>query len=156
MHLIRDVFSKEEREKCIEDLQPLLVNIPTMRGRQTHPTLHLLPQFSPLISRILKLSIEYTRLELIVHSAWAKLSNGKKECVGWHDHLASGVDYSSVYYIKVPFLMRNGTLFRDGLCKAPQNSLLIFPAHLEHTTPRHFFGGERYTFTVDFKYDHDG
>ena len=33
----------------------------------------------------------------------------------------------------------NGTLFEDGFVRAPQNSMIIFPAHLLHTTPKYWF-----------------
>tara|TARA_R100000008_G_C3504205_1_gene125282 strand:+ start:84 stop:569 length:486 start_codon:yes stop_codon:yes gene_type:complete len=150
MYLIRDIFSKEEREKCVEDLQPLLVYIPNCNGKQTYPSLQGHPDFIPLLDRILKLSREHTGLDLSIGNAWGKMSDGKKKSTGWHHHSYEGMDYTSVYYIKVPFLMRNGTLFRDGLVEAPENSLLIFNSHLEHSTPRHWFGIERYILSVNF------
>ena len=56
--VVNNIFSLEKRNKCLEDLQPLLVHISGSPGRQTHPTLHLHPDFTFLINDILKIVLK--------------------------------------------------------------------------------------------------
>ena len=149
--VVNDIFSKEERKKCLKDLQPLLVKFPNCPGKQTHPTLHLHPQFTSLIERMLELTIKSTGEDLEILNAWGKQSDGKKNKMNWHIHAWDGCLYSCVYYLKVPFFMANGTLFKEKFIRAPQNSLLIFSSNLEHTTPSHPFGIQRYIISANFK-----
>ena len=80
---------------------------------------------------------------------WGKWINGEKEHMNWHHHLPN--DYSTVYYLKVPSFMRNGTLFEEqGLVRTEENSLLIFPSRLKHSSPSYFWKGDRYIVSADF------
>tara|TARA_B100000029_G_scaffold62310_1_gene55884 strand:- start:333 stop:824 length:492 start_codon:yes stop_codon:yes gene_type:complete len=158
MHSIKNLLPEERRKKLIEDLKPLLVSSLEMgffyggkfAGKQTHATLYELPVFRSLMDEILEVIKEKTQLDLVVDKAWANWTNGDSNDIGWHSH--TDVDYASVYYIKTSFL-NNGTMFKDGFVKAPQNSLLVFPSHLEHTAPTYRrnnpFRFDRYTMSMD-------
>ena len=99
---------------------------------------------------MLKRIEQHTGYNYIIERSWINWTNGDKKDIGWHRHDA---DLSVVYYIKIPLpLFSNGTLFRDGFVKAPQNSLLIFPSHLEHTAPSSPFRFDRYTLAMDLLY----
>ena len=148
IHLIKNVFTNKQRRKLIKDCQPLLLERgPEFPGRQTHSTLYLHPDFISPINDILRIANKETRLNLEIKAAWANWTNGKKEDIAWHRHQC---DYALVYYIRTPLpFFSNGTLFRNGLFKAPQNSMLIFPSHMEHTAPSSPFRFDRYTIAMD-------
>ena len=146
--VVNDIFSKEERKKCLKDLQPLLVKFPNCPGKQTHPTLHLHPDFTFLINDILKIVLKETGLDLVVaDKVWINWTNGSKKDINWHCHPC---DYALVYYMKTPLpFFSNGTLFREGLFKAPQNSMIIFPGDREHTAPSSPFRFGRYSLAME-------
>ena len=158
MHLIENVFTNQQRKKLIKDCQPLLENLGDQYpGRQTHATLHLHPDFTFPINDILKIVLKETGLDLVVaDKVWINWTNGSKKDIGWHCHPC---DYALVYYMKTPLpFFSNGTLFRNGLFKAPQNSMIIFPAEVEHTAPTSPFRFDRYTMALDLniRNDNDG
>ena len=149
IHLIKNVFTNKQRRKLIKDCQPLLLERgPEFPGRQTHPTLHLHSDFIFPINDILKIVLKETGLDLVVaDKAWINWTNGSKKDIGWHNH---SCDYALVYYMRIPLpFFSNGTLFRNGLFKAPQNSMIIFPAEVEHTAPTSPFRFDRYTIAMD-------
>ena len=147
-YLIKNVFTNQQRRKLLKDCQPLLLERgPEFPGRQTHNTLYLHPDFISPTNHILRIVNKETGLNLEIKAAWANWTNGKKEDIAWHRHQC---DYALVYYIRTPLpFFSNGTLFRNGLFKAPQNSMLIFPAHMEHTAPSSPFRFDRYTIAMD-------
>ena len=154
--VIKNVLSNEERKKLIEDVQPLLVdghtlaiyyNRRSLPGRQTHATLHLHPDFIPTLNYMAEVVSKEMGEKLEVIDAWANWTNGAKKDINWHTH--SDIDYAAVYYMKTFPLFSNGTLFRDGLVKAPQNSILVFPAKVEHTAPPSPLRFERYTLSMN-------
>ena len=158
MHLIKNVFTDQQRQKLIKDCQPLLKNLGDQYpGRQTHPTLHLHPDFTFLINDMLKIVLKETGLDLVVaDKVWINWTNGSKKDINWHCHPC---DYALVYYMKTPLpFFSKGTLFRNGLFKAPQNSMIIFPAEVEHTAPTSPFRFDRYTMALDLniRNDNDG
>ena len=53
--------------------------------------------------------------------------------------------------MKIPFpFFSNGTLFKDyGLVKAKQNSMLLFPSHLDHATPSSPLRFKRQTWAIN-------
>ena len=54
--------------------------------------------------------------------------------------------------IFLPCLFNDGTIFEDrGLVRADENSLLIFPSNLKHTSPSYFWKGDRYVISSDYK-----
>ena len=70
-----------------------------------------------------------------------------KEDIFYHQHTS---DYSCVYYIKTLPYFNSGTLFKDyGFVRAKQNSLILFPSHLYHSTPGSIFRFKRYTMAFD-------
>ena len=161
MHLIENVLTNDKRKKLLEDVQPLLVDGITMSaysgdlnqifpGKQTHDTLHLHPDFISTINYMVELVNKEMGKNLMLIKAWANWTNGKKKDMGWHDHRNDG-EYAAVYYMKTFPLFSNGTLFRDGLVKAPQNSMLVFPAELEHTAPSSPLRFGRYTLAMNLK-----
>ena len=154
--VIKNVLTNDEREKLLKDVQPLLVDGDSIylgkfnmwyAGRQTHPTLHLHPDFISTINYMVKLISKEMGKNFILDKAWANWTNGKRKDILWHNH--KDYDYAVVYYMKTLPFFNNGTLFKNGFIKAPQNSLLIFPAHLEHTAPSCPFRFERYTLAMN-------
>ena len=147
--IVNNILSLEKRSKCLEDLQPLLVHIPGSPGKQTHPTLHLHSDFNELTEIITKEVRTSIGKDVNVSRMWGKWMSGKREHMNWHNHLPN--DYSMVYYLKVPRFMRNGTLFKSkGLIRTKENSLLIFPAELMHSSPSYLWKGDRYVISADF------
>ena len=157
--VIKNVLTNDKRKKLLDDLQPLLVDGESVYlgelylsypGKQTHPTLHLHPDFIPTLNYMTELISKEMGKNLTIYNAWANWTNGKRENINWHTHPN---DYSAVYYIKTFPLFSNGTLFKDGLVKAPQNSILVFPAKVEHTAPPSPLRFERYTLAIDLNID---
>ena len=147
--IVNNILSLEKRSKCLEDLQPLLVHLSGCPGRQTHPTLHLHSDFNELTEIIIKKVGTFVGKDVNVSRMWGKWVSGRREHMNWHNHLPN--DYSMVYYLKVPGFMRNGTLFKSkGLIRTKENSLLIFPAELMHSSPSYLWKGDRYVISADF------
>ncbi len=157
--VIKNVLTNDKRKKLLEDVQPLLVDGSTMSayygdlnlifpGKQTHDTLHLHPDFISTIKYMVELVSKEIGKNFVIEKAWANWTNGKKKDLAWHTHTKDG-DYAIVYYMKTFPFFSNGTLFRDGLVKAPQNSMLIFPAELEHTAPSSPLRFGRYTLAMN-------
>ena len=147
--IFNNILSLEKRNKYLEDLQPLLVHLSGCPGRQTHPTLHLHSDFNELTEIIIKKVGTFVGKDVNVSRMWGKWVSGRREHMNWHNHLPN--DYSMVYYLKVPRFMRNGTLFKSkGLIRTKENSLLIFPAELMHSSPSYLWKGDRYVISADF------
>ena len=149
IHQIEDVFSNKKRKKLIKDCQPLLKDLGEgYPGRQTYGDLYLHPDFISPINHILKIILKKTKLDLVIdNKVWINWTNGKNKDFSWHDHPS---DYALVYYMKIPLpFFSNGTLFEDGFVRAPQNSMIIFPAHLLHTAPTSPFRFDRYTMAIN-------
>ena len=156
--VIKNVLTNDKRKKLLEDVQPLLVDGTTLAdhyesinrypGKQTHPTLHLHPDFTSTLNYMTELISKEMGKNFVLKKAWVNWTNGKKEDIGWHHHKMQ-CEYAVVYYMKTFPLFSNGTLFRDGLVKAPQNSMLVFPAELEHTAPSSPLRFDRYTMAMD-------
>ena len=153
MYIIKNVFTDGQRHKLLKDVQPLLVDGTTLAayyksfhrypGKQTHDTLHLHPDFISPIQAMVRIIFQEIGLNFVVSKSWINWTNGKKKDIVWHRHYC---DYALVYYIKTPLpFFSNGTLFEDGFVRAPQNSMIIFPAHLVHTAPTSPFRFDRYT-----------
>ena len=156
--VIKNVLTNDERKKLLKDVQPLLVDGTTLAayyksyqrypGKQTHDTLHLHPDFIPTLIYMVKLISKEMGKKFVLERAWANYSNGKKVDMGWHNHRRD-CEYVAVYYMKTFPLFSNGTLFRDGLVKAPQNSILVFPSDIDHTAPSSPLRFSRYTLAVN-------
>ena len=157
MYKIHNVLSNQERKKIIKDIQPLLMDgeqvgkyYNTSRsfpGKQTISNLHQQPQFVSVIKKIEDIIKKEINLDLEVTKSWVKYSKSDTQ-LNWHTHQCAN---ASVYYIKIPLpFFSNGTLFKDGFVRAPQNSMIIFPAHLLHTTPTNPFPFiDRYVMSID-------
>ena len=92
-----------------------------------------------MIKKIEDIIKKEINLNLEVTKSWVKYSNSDTQ-LNWHSHYPKdNVSFASVYYIKTIPFFSNGTLFEDGFVRAPQNSMIIFPAHLLHTTPKYSF-----------------
>ena len=152
MHMIKNVFTDQQRQKLIKDCQPLLVQFggdyEAFPGKQTYPTLHLHPDFISPIKDMIRIIVKETGLDLVLaNKVWINWTNGSKKDIRWHTHPC---DYTVVYYMKTPFpFFSNGTLFEDRFVRAPQNSMIIFPAHLIHTAPSSPFRFDRYTMAIN-------
>ena len=157
IHLITNIFKEEQRKQLVKDCKPLLwtpeelekvyqANI-DYAGKQTPSVMHTLPQFNWVYTGILHTIKRVLNLDLIVMRSWVNWSNGKKMDIRWHSH--PDAHYSCVYYMKTFPLFSNGTLFRDQFIKSPQNSLILFEGHLEHTAPSSPLPFSRYTLALD-------
>ena len=144
MYKIHNVLSSKERKKIIKDIQPFLMDGEQMGkyyntsdsfpGKQTISNLHQQSEFVSVIKKIEDIIKKEINLDLEVTKSWVKYSNSDTQ-LNWHTHHCA---YASVYYMKIPLpFFSNGTLFKDGFVRAPQNSMIIFPAHLMHTTPKY-------------------
>ena len=152
IYLIENVFTNQERQKLIKDSQPLLLeNLGEQYpGRQTWSDLHENPKFKSSISHILRVVYKTTGLNLVITKSWVNWTNGKKKDIEWHRHPSQ---YSLVYYMKIPLpIFSNGTLFKNGLFKVPQNSMIVFPGSMEHSAPSSPFRFDRYSLAMELKY----
>ena len=153
---------------------------PDFPGKQTDFDLFKSSQLEFLYSHILKRIKEETNLKVTIQRSWANWSNGKsgdmnikdwikyyfkktipldvyRESKGfpinlrgplWHDH--HEWDYSLIYYLQTTPFVNDGTLFKNGMIRSPQNSLIIFPGNQLHASPPYLFGFKRYTLSIDF------
>ena len=155
IHLIKNILTDKERKKLIKDVQPLLLSGEEMQkllpgieykpGKRTFADIQLHPDFKIVQQRVVDKINKYTKLNVGVCKSWIFLTRGKDKF--WHTH--PDADWAAVYYIRTFPFFNNGTLFRHGLFEAPQNSIIIFPSHLEHTAPTFPFRINRYTWGMD-------
>ena len=149
MYKIHNVLSNKERKKIIKDIQPFLMdgeqlgkyynNPHGYPGKQTISNLHQQPEFFSVIKKIENIIKKEIKLDLEVTKSWVKYSNSDTP-LSWHSHYPNdNVSFASVYYLQTLPFFSNGTLFEDGMVRAPQNSMIIFPADLLHTTPKNLF-----------------
>ncbi len=149
MYKIHNVLSNQERKKLIKDIQPFLMDGEQLGkyyntslsfpGKQTIADLHQQPEFFSVIKKIEDIIKKEIDLDLKVEKSWIKYSNSNTQ-LNWHSHYPQdNVSFASVYYLQTLPFVGNGTLFEDGFVRAPQNSIIIFPAHLLHTTPKNLF-----------------
>ncbi len=148
IHLIENVFTDQERQKLIKDSRLLLKNLGEgYPGRQTWCDLHKNSKFEPATNHILEVVYKTTGLNLVIFKSWVNWTNGKKKDICWHRH---SCQYSLVYYMKIPLpIFSNGTLFRQGLFKVPQNSMIVFPGDVEHSAPSSPFRFDRYSLAME-------
>ena len=150
MYKIHNVLSNRERKKLIKDAQPFLMDREQMNifynntdfypGKQTEDSLHLKPEFASVMKKILDKIKKEIKFNLEIRRSWVKWSNGGEDQMNWHHHyLYKDASFAAVYYLKTIPFFSSGTLFKDGFVRAPQNSMIIFPAHLLHTTPKNLF-----------------
>ena len=167
---IDNVFTEEQRQQLINDFKPFLVdgkrrsldynsnNYDANRYQEgfewfkvSHPTIHLVPQFKESHQHLMDVIKKECGLDLEIDKSWVNLSKGiRKKKVEYHTH-PCGPDFSCVYYLKIPFpFFSNGTLFKDyGLVKAKENSMLLFPSHLDHATPSSPLRFKRQTWAIN-------
>ena len=160
-HVMPNILTNKERRKLIKDCQPHLIDgneitkqafeqdhlFKVFPGKQTRENLHHIPCFQPPISKILSVISQKIKSDIIVDRSWINWTNGKKKDMNWHDH--RNYDLAAVYYMKTLPFSNNATLFKDDVIEAPQNSLLVFPGHLEHSAPTCPFRFERYTLSFN-------
>ena len=157
--LIKDVLTDRQRKYVLKYSIPLLIegneiskrlsNSKIFPGKQTRSNLHELPYFNEIHSIFLKYIRQSTNHDYTITKSWVNWTNGSKKDICWHNHERE-CKLSAVYYLKTPLpFFSNGTLFRTGLVKTPQNSLLIFPSYMEHTAPSSPFRFSRYTLAMN-------
>ena len=163
MIVLDNVLSNSSRKKFIKNVKPFLIDGKELykhnNGKDgeyqegfkwfnlTHPDLHMKKEFSSIHTDTLYLIRKKVGLDLTIKKSWVNLTNGKLKSRKWHSHRA---DFSFVYYMKTFPLFSNGTLFKHhGFVKAQQNSCLIFPGTLFHTTPSSPIPFKRYTWVMD-------
>ena len=82
------------------------------------------------------------------------MSNNEDYCpMNWHNHIQSA-DIVGVYYLSVPKSMKGGNIsFKDGKdnldMRTKENSLLIFPNWLLHTT--NYIEGKNYRISINME-----
>ena len=151
--LTKDVLTEYQRKGLLKDLKPFLKDFgPNWPGRQSNSDLHLCSQFDGIFKQFLLIAekVVVKKLRWGAGNGTVSFFNetyGRKEDMYWHSHPS---DFSGVYYIKTFPFFSNGTLFRDGFFKAPQNSLIIFPSYLKHTAPSSPLPFKRYTMGLNF------
>ena len=152
MALIEKVLRDDERKKLIKDSKPLLLSNlkhpdgTYYPGKQTLTVMKGRPEFEPILNHMVMIIKKTTGMDLVINKAWVNWTNGNKKDMAWHTHPC---DFAAVYYMKTFPLFSNGTLFKDGLVKAPQNSILILPGELEHSAPSSPLRFERYTLAIN-------
>jgi hypothetical protein len=164
MYKIHNVLSNKERKKLIKDIQPFLMSMEQQNirynnnkfypGKQTEDLLHLKPEFASVMKKILDKIKKEIKFNLEIRRSWVKWSNGGEDQMNWHNHyLYEDVSFVAVYYLKTIPFFSSGTLFKDGFVRVPQNSMIIFPAHILHTTPKHPFPFiDRYVMSIDLNF----
>ena len=155
VNIIQNIFSKDERKDLLEKSKPLLrdsryysTDGQTAEGfewfRLTGASMYTYPYLKFYHDRITKLIREKIGLNLAIMGSWMNLTDGRRKEIKWHTH---PVDYAGVYYMKTTPFFNSGTVIKEyGLVRSPQNSLLIFPGNLYHSTPGFPFRFKRYTY----------
>jgi len=159
MYKIHNVLSNNDRKKFIKHIKPFVKvhvneNNITFTGKQTLSNLHEQPMFASLMNIIIDKIKKEIKLNLEIRRSWVKWSNGRKDQMNWHHHYVyKDTSFAAVYYLKTIPFFSSGTLFKDGFVRAPQNSMIIFPSHVLHTTPRHPFPFiDRYVMGMDLNF----
>ena len=155
-HIVKNVLTNKERKKLIVDCKPHLIDGKELEKRypghhypakQTNEKIYNVSYFQGPINKILRTVVKTVKEDLVLHRVWINCTTGKDEDSEWHNHIP--LKWSCVYYMKtIPFI-DSGTLFKDSFMRAPQNSLIIFPAHLDHCPPTSPFRFESYTMALD-------
>ena len=154
-HIVKNVLTNKERKKLIADCKPHLIDGKELEkkydrpfpAKQTQEDIYLIPCFREPINKILITTSKTLRQSLVLKRVWINCTSGKKEDVLWHNHIP--MEWSCVYYMKTLPFVDSGTLFKDGFMRAPQNSLLLFPANLYHRPPTSPFRFKRYSMALD-------
>ena len=164
MYKIHNVLSNDERKKLIKEVQPFLmtreelniryINSNFYPGKQTEDSLHLTPEFASVMKKILDKIKKEIKLNLEIRRSWINWSNGREDQMNWHHHyIFNDTSFAAVYYLKTIPFFSNGTLFEDGMVRVPQNSMIIFPSHILHTTPTNPFPFiDRYVMSIDLNF----
>ena len=157
IYLIKNVLADDERKKLIADSRPLLKHGKQLSeyfktdnkfpGKQTFSDLYLNSKFTFSFNHMVDMILRETGLNLEIKGAWVNWTNGKKKDIAWHSH--NRHDYALVYYMKTFPFFSNGTLFKHGFVRAPQNSALLFPSDLVHTAPSSPLRLSRYTLAMN-------
>ena len=164
-YCIENIFTNEERKDFIKKSKPFLLDPEqlsdiasrmnlhgrTYPGKQTSPDLHERNEFKYEHNRIVSVIRRILGKDVLILKSWGNWTNGKKKDIQWHNHKDSG-DLSLVYYMKTVPFFSNGTVFKERMVRSPQNSMLIFPCHMEHTAPSCPFRFDRYTLAMDLVY----
>tara|TARA_B100000287_G_scaffold412629_1_gene443292 strand:- start:180 stop:650 length:471 start_codon:yes stop_codon:yes gene_type:complete len=147
-NIFKNVLTPDQRKKLIKECKPYLREWGEgTPGRQSRPLSFNHPQFQwahkifhERVSKELQMPLQWD-------CSFFNETNGNKKSMLWHNH---PVDYAGVYYMKIFPLFSNGTLFEEGLVKAPQNSLLLFPGKVLHTCPTSPLRFKRYTMSLNW------
>ena len=154
LHIIENVFMEEERKDFLEKSKPFLADSRKFINTEgfywfklTSPSMNLVPSLRVYHEHLLKLIKKEIGLNLAIMGAWMNLTDGRRKEIKWHTH---PVDYAGVYYMKTTPFFNSGTVIKEyGLVRSPQNSLLIFPGNLYHSTPGFPFRFKRYTYAFN-------
>ena len=157
---IKNIFTDEERKRLLRDCESLLYpgdNLVTFKNnfagkypaKQTYANLYEHPKFKDAHIYLLNLINERTKFDLKISRSWILKTTGKSSDQCWHNHLPNNAKWVAVYYIKTQPYFDNGTNFEHGFVRTPQNSLLFFPASLNHAPPTSPFRFSRYTLSID-------
>ena len=148
--LVKNILTDEQREELLETSKSLLLDLGGMYpGKQTLGTLHTIPKLKSIFDCMLQHMEDVMNYKFDIKNAWVNWTNGKDEDLNWHTHLCH---YSMVYYMS-PF--NCGTLFRDKFVETELNSLIIFPATMEHTAPTSPSRIDRYTLAMELNLNYE-
>tara|TARA_Y100001963_G_C6644344_1_gene382560 strand:+ start:293 stop:799 length:507 start_codon:yes stop_codon:yes gene_type:complete len=155
-HSISNIFSDDERNEFIKKVQPYLIDYTEwnkisgirLEGKQTDSDLYKNKIFSFYYIRFLDALKKTIGCEFEIEKSWINYHDGKRKELCWHLH--PGCSHVAVYYLKTNRFFNSGTMFKGiGFIKSKQDSLLLFPSHLEHSVPLYKFGFSRYTLSMN-------
>ena len=153
--ILTNFLPDEKRKKLIEDCKPFLKKLGN-RGEKEFPSyqsdddLRLYSQFHEMHFKADIFTQEYLQKKLIPEKSWFIMTQGKEDQYAMHNH---PVDYVGVYYMNSHPSFKNGTEFEEyGFVEAPENSMLLFPGHLNHTPPKFEANFERYSMSFNWNF----
>tara|TARA_B100001250_G_scaffold253826_1_gene218358 strand:+ start:1178 stop:1648 length:471 start_codon:yes stop_codon:yes gene_type:complete len=149
--ILTDILPKEQREKLIEDCKPYLKKIDDDHpAYQSDAPIRNYPPFFNIHSIVDNLASKFLQIDLIPEKSWFIMTQGNDNQYLMHNH---PVDYVAVYYMNSHSSFVNGTEFEiDGFIEAPENSMLLFPGHLNHTPPKFEANFERYSMSFNWNF----
>ena len=166
--VVKNILTNKERKDLIKYSKPLLVDGEEMNRQVDIPggqhfskdvtyfppskqtwsiSLDAHPQFKPIVKKIFTKAVQDLKYNVYMAKFWVNWNNGKKNQQLWHHH--DETDYAVVYYMRTFPFLNNGTCFKDGFVKAPQNSLIIFSAEQLHSVPAYPIPFHRYTLAMN-------
>ena len=129
----KNILTESERLKLLEFVKIVVVDLgENYPGLQTNDAFHIYPKMKNLLNNIKKFHKDYKIIR-----CWANFSKG--DFISWHNHITS--DISMVYFLENKCNMGPMFKIKEGIevmiTKCEENSLLVFPSNLVHSSPVH-------------------